>query len=232
MQTPLASQFETRKGESPVGGGPLRATGAARADLGGARKAQSQPEAEVTSQSGSSSPDAAEPKTGAKETKTEPGAGSDKPQVPIIGFSRSAQSRMVSQDRRPAPKQQENSTASTDLRSGAQCNVELCAATYKSFRAADCTYQPHGGGPRQMCELSARSADARPQTSRAETGASTEAKDTQARESRDEVPKSTTPARAGAQCHVNPCAATYASFRAADCTYQPYDGGPRRICER
>lgn len=27
------------------------------------------------------------------------------------------------------------------------------------------------------------------------------------------------------------CAASYNSFRAADCTYQPFDG-PRRICER
>jgi len=26
-----------------------------------------------------------------------------------------------------------------------QCNVDLCAATYASFHAADCTYQPHGG---------------------------------------------------------------------------------------
>ncbi|MBV9152851.1 MAG: BA14K family protein, partial [Alphaproteobacteria bacterium] len=51
-------------------------------------------------------------------------------------------------------------------------------------------------------------------------------------ESAEEVPRSATPARAGAQCNVDLCAAAYASFRDADCTYQPYDGGARRLCER
>lgn len=34
------------------------------------------------------------------------------------------------------------------------------------------------------------------------------------------------------QCDARACAITYRSFRAADCTYQPYTGGPRRICEQ
>jgi hypothetical protein len=35
------------------------------------------------------------------------------------------------------------------------------------------------------------------------------------------------------ECDLNNlCASTYRSFRASDCTYQPYDGGPRRLCER
>jgi hypothetical protein len=34
---------------------------------------------------------------------------------------------------------------------------------------------------------------------------------------------------AGGSCNVQVCASAYASFRASDCTYQPYDG-PRRAC--
>jgi len=48
-----------------------------------------------------------------------------------------------------------------------------------------------------------------------------EAKDTRVAEGVAEVSKSTMPARAGAQCNVDLCAARYSSFHAADCTYQP-----------
>jgi len=113
-----------------------------------------------------------------------------------------------------------------------QCNVDLCAATYKSFNAVDCTYQPRGGGPRSFCERSTRSADARPQTSRAAIDPRSEAKEAQVAGMGEEVPKPATPARAAAQCNVDLCAAAYASFHAADCTYQPRGGGPRRLCER
>ena len=34
----------------------------------------------------------------------------------------------------------------------ARCDLRLCASTYRSFRASDCTYQPYAGGPRQLCE--------------------------------------------------------------------------------
>jgi hypothetical protein len=113
-----------------------------------------------------------------------------------------------------------------------QCKVDLCAAKYKSFHAADCTYQPQGGGSRSICELSSRPADAWPQTSRAAIDPRSEAQDTRLAAGAAEVTKATTPARAGAQCKADLCAAMYASFDAADCTYQPHGGGPRRICER
>src|SRR5205807_3683741 len=102
---------------------------------------------------------------------------------------------------------------------------------YASLRAADCTYQPIGGGPRQICELSTPSSDARPQASQAATDPRSEAKDTRVVERAPEVAKSTTPARAGGQCSVDLCAAKYSSFHAADCTYQPHGGGSRQICE-
>jgi penicillin-binding protein 1A len=34
------------------------------------------------------------------------------------------------------------------------------------------------------------------------------------------------------QCNIPSCEAFYHSFRASDCTYQPYSGGPRQYCER
>jgi hypothetical protein len=118
-------------------------------------------------------------------------------------------------------------------RAGGQCDIDSCAAKYSSFHAADCTYQPYGGGARAVCELSSRSADARPpQPKRATTDASAEATDTQVAQGAEEIRNRATPARAGGQCHIDLCAATYKSFHSADCTYQPEDGGPRRICER
>ncbi|MAW85251.1 MAG: hypothetical protein CMJ42_01850 [Phyllobacteriaceae bacterium] len=35
-----------------------------------------------------------------------------------------------------------------------------------------------------------------------------------------------------AYCNYNACARAYRSFRASDCTYQPYGGGPRRYCTK
>lgn len=37
---------------------------------------------------------------------------------------------------------------------------------------------------------------------------------------------------AGAKCDVSMCQQHYHSFRASDCSYQPYNGGPRRYCTR
>jgi len=46
------------------------------------------------------------------------------------------------------------------------------------------------------------------------------------------APKQNTPDEAAAsnnRCDVQACASAYKSFRASDCTYQPFDG-PRRVC--
>src|SRR5262249_26164731 len=32
-----------------------------------------------------------------------------------------------------------------------QCNVDACSRIYSSFNPTDCTYQPFGGGGRQLC---------------------------------------------------------------------------------
>jgi penicillin-binding protein 1A len=40
------------------------------------------------------------------------------------------------------------------------------------------------------------------------------------------------PETTGGQCNLPACERSYHSFRASDCTYQPYLGGPRRVCDR
>lgn len=49
----------------------------------------------------------------------------------------------------------------------ANCNVAACSASYRSFRAADCTYQPFDG-PRRVCTKTSGSvaAAARPRSTR------------------------------------------------------------------
>ena len=88
-----------------------------------------------------------------------------------------------------------------------QCDHRACADTYQSFDAADCTYQPYGGGPRTRCEKGF--APLQPAVADTKADAS--------------IPS---------RCDRSACARAYRSFRAADCTYQPPSGGPRRACAK
>jgi hypothetical protein len=228
-------RVEAASGEAPGRAGPLKTAEALRQDSGREAGAQAPPGADVTTpsiafpgasppaQSGTSSANSAQGKA-TKERQTEAQATRDQPQ-PV---------QTETQDRRPTARQQDMSGTLPDspARPGLQCNIDLCAARYKSFKAADCTYQPESGGPRSFCGLSARSADAAPQRSRAATDPRSEASDTRVAGDAEDVPISATPARDGAQCNADLCAAAYKSFNAADCTYKPSGGGPPRICER
>jgi penicillin-binding protein 1A len=90
----------------------------------------------------------------------------------------------------------------------AKCDIRACAAKYQSFDAEDCTYQPFGRRQRRQCEMGAPStAEAKP--------------------AEGSIASLSRP-----QCNYQLCAQTYGSFRPEDCTYQPYDGGFRRLCER
>jgi hypothetical protein len=99
--------------------------------------------------------------------------------------------------------------------SAGRCDVRACASAYRSFRESDCTYQPFSG-PRQFCDKTAQDTDS-PRTTQAQP---------------DRAPRRSLEARAEARCNVAVCSRFYSSFRESDCTYQPYDGGPRRLCER
>jgi penicillin-binding protein 1A len=101
----------------------------------------------------------------------------------------------------------------------AWCNVNLCGSSHHSFRASDCTYQP-SSGPRQICGGSMQAQDARIQATGDANGVAIAA-----------GPASAAPPAAAGQCEIAACASHYSSFRAADCTYQPFGGGPRQRCE-
>jgi BA14K-like protein len=49
---------------------------------------------------------------------------------------------------------------------------------------------------------------------------------------RNDNPQQTAQGSSRNRCDILACAGTYRSFRANDCTYQPFDGGPRRLCEK
>jgi len=99
----------------------------------------------------------------------------------------------------------------------AMCDVQACSGMYHSFRASDCTYQPYSGGPRQMCVVGAR----QQWTPVARTS----------------VPETTgfggaAASRGSAQCNVEACSRSYSSFNPSDCTYQPFGGSSRQLCDR
>ena len=93
--------------------------------------------------------------------------------------------------------------------SQAQCDQNACAAEYTSFRASDCTYQPLTGGPRRLCEKGVL-----PDASQASQA----------------VGRAPTASTQGG-CDRERCARHYRSFDPSSCTYQPYEGGPRRVCD-
>jgi penicillin-binding protein 1A len=66
----------------------------------------------------------------------------------------------------PAPA---STNEATNALAQARCNADECARRYRSFNASDCTYQPHGGGARQVCEAGrTASTSAQPATQRAQ----------------------------------------------------------------
>ena len=105
-----------------------------------------------------------------------------------------------------AAKREQTASAASETQSHPRCDVRACDRAYRSFRTSDCTYQPYDG-PRRLCTRGDNRMTAIERTEGFN-------------------------ARAQAQCNVGVCAEHYNSFRASDCTYQPYGGGPRRLCER
>lgn len=99
-----------------------------------------------------------------------------------------------------------------------RCDVSACERAYRSFRASDCSYRSYSGA-RKLCPFGSPGEDGR--TAR-DTPPETQAMDADARSEGDDGPP----------CNVAACSRTYNSFDAASCTYQPYDGGPRRLCEK
>jgi hypothetical protein len=87
------------------------------------------------------------------------------------------------------------------------CDHQACGSAYRSFRASDCTYQPHGE-QRRLCEKGTREIVLLERASQVST-----------------VTRSQ-------QCNREVCARFYKSFDPSDCTYQPNSGGARKLCDR
>jgi penicillin-binding protein 1A len=103
------------------------------------------------------------------------------------------------------------SMASASGESYPACDYQDCSQTYSSFRASDCTYQPYGRSERRLCTKNAPQTTSSPPLSRF---------------------SDSRPTPSNAQCNLSACASFYNSFDPTTCTYQPYDGGARRVCEK
>lgn len=101
-------------------------------------------------------------------------------------------------------------------------HVAWCEERYRSYRPRDNSYTPYSGG-RRTCvspyssEIMAADGDDALQF---EASASSQIQNVADGAS----------AGAGSEDHLRACASRYRSYRAADNSYQPYGGGPRRQC--
>jgi len=112
-----------------------------------------------------------------------------------------------------ATQTQATQTSSNEPQS-AQCDYRACASR-RSFRPSDCTYQPYDG-PRRLCESRRQTVSSGPVSQPASPAEAPQAPTTQGR----------------AQCNMDVCSRFYSSFNSSDCTYQPYGGGSRQVCDR
>src|SRR6185312_10397503 len=110
-----------------------------------------------------------------------------------------------------------------------QANVDVAAPA--NTAAAETAPQPaETTGISARSDDSGRSANASP----ADNEPNAQAHAAPSKQAYAATPKqsdSTGAAVSNNRCDVQACGSTYKSFRASDCTYQPFDG-PRRVCEK
>jgi hypothetical protein len=122
----------------------------------------------------------------------------------------------------PAAKPARNATATPAVMAPAQsatqppakseqpkCDIDACAAAYRSFRASDCSWQPYEG-PRRYCDKGTPPQDVAAANPNAATDAGQQVSD---------------------KCDIAACRQAYFTFTPSDCTYQP-SNGPRRLCTK
>ena len=114
----------------------------------------------------------------------------------------------------------------------ATCNIAACERTYRSFRASDCTYQPEAGGPRRFCgRQGERTAGGGGSEQAAQHLRAPDEQKTNRQNTAQDTAQDTAQGGSSGKCNIAACQ-HYSSFRASDCTYQPFGGGPRRVCGR
>jgi penicillin-binding protein 1A len=162
-----------------------------------------------------------------KESVMAPLAGVDQPPAQADEETESSPAvdgQAVASENAPLDQINTGAVARAEATPSATCDYALCSRMYRSFRPEDCTYQPFSG-PRRLCT---RASD--PDAQAAEADLSGDAP--VAAEATVTVIGDEALAAPMAACNYRVCSRFYRSFRPSDCTYQPYDGGPRELCSR
>jgi membrane peptidoglycan carboxypeptidase len=116
----------------------------------------------------------------------------------------------------------------TSSRALAACDYEACGAAYRSFRAADCSYQPYSGG-RRLCRISEDAAldDSYEEEQRVQLAEDVADEN----DFENEFDEDDGMAEEGGYCNYEACSRIYQSFRASDCSYKAYSGR-RKFCQK
>lgn len=105
-------------------------------------------------------------------------------------------------------------------------HVQWCMAKFNSYRAEDGTYQPYNG-KRRACVSPYGSGESELLH---ETDGASEEILSSARRTHADIDVGVTEVTEEMESHIRECSTRYRSYRPADNSYQPYDGGPRRQC--
>jgi penicillin-binding protein 1A len=110
----------------------------------------------------------------------------------------------------------------------ASCDYETCGNAYRSFRAADCSYQPYSGA-RRICRLNSdeKFDDSYEDEERMQLAEG--AIDEEAFE--EEFDEDYGMSEEAGYCNYDACSRSYQSFRASDCSYRAYSGR-RKFCQK
>jgi len=163
------------------------------------------------------------------------------PNVPLGHVEASAKPETVS---RPQPAAQKAAKKQTDTREAAKAQADNRALT-PVYPASPAAPQAGPAAPQPAAQAvgntapgagsNAAQAQAQPQAQASSADAEkppVQAAQAQANNQSSQQPQAAADTQQAANhCNVQACSAAYQSFRASDCTYQPYDG-PRRVCMR
>jgi len=172
----------------------------------------------------------------------------------VAALSQAATGARAALDATPSEARQENDPGVDPVVTGAidpqaeadkeqatwrnSAHVDWCSRRYRSYDADTNSYRPYGGGTR-ACESPYSDVAAMTQPASADAE---EATPENAAWQDDDAVVQEQPAMQQATYqdsadpmadsdHVQDCLSRYRSYRAADNSYQPFDGGPRRQCE-
>jgi hypothetical protein len=131
------------------------------------------------------------------------------PQVAAVNPAVKPERKVTARPAITAPAPEQTVTQPPPESGPPKCDINACAAAYRSFRASDCTWQPYEG-PRRFCDKGTPPKDV------AATNPNAAIDDDQ---------------QVSDKCDIAACKAAYFTFTPSDCTYQPSNGS-RRLCTK